>query len=725
MTDELSVSRPILQKLPCVQTKREALQIIASIFDPLGYFAPSILEANFFMRQLWVDNCDWDTKLNKEQTKEWLQIAKNLEIISQHRMPRYIGINETHCEAIKYTLICFCDASAKAYSAAIYLSQSLTDSCKTDLIFCKTCLAPQNTTIPRLELLGVLIGVRTLKFVIKELHLLIDHTFVFTDSLCVLYWLLTKKPLSIFVTNRLKEIRALEGVCFRHVPSEDNPADLATRGKAPTELSSMWWKGPSWLSKCEHYWPTSKTPVMDNGCQQLFESEIKPSKVLYEAKLVVGEAPCGERVDLSDIGSTKFLSLYKLLRVTGWILRFISRLKTGNCKAGPITTLELEQAKLLWDKHVQLEHYYDVIHNTKKGAKNNLKYQLNLQMDPNGLLRCHGRLNNAELTQAAKHPKLLPKSSHYTRLVAMDAHCKVLHSGTSQTLARLWQEYWIPHGRTVIKKLIKDCKMCRRVEGTPFTMPRMPSLPTERVARSQPFEYTGVDYFGPMFVKDFSLVNDQLKEQYKRKVWVCLFTCFMVRTIHLKLVEDMSTEEFLLCLHRFIARHGPPRMILSDNAQQFKTSKAVLEKAWRNVLTNETLNEFTSNQGIRWRFIVELAPWMGGFYERLVGLTKRALRKTIGTRYLTQRQLATVLTEVKAVINTRPLVYVDDDINSSVILTPMHFLSLHSSNVIPDLTEDNDPEHDTYIEERLCRAVAPDMEAWTETSKSILVSVEK
>lgn len=240
MTDELYVSRPLLQKLPCVQTKREVLQIIASIFDPLGYFAPSILEAKFFMRQLWVDKCDWDTKLNKEQTKEWLQIAKNLETISQHCMPRYIGINKTDCEAIKYTLIRFCDASAKVYSAAIYLRQSLPDSCKTDLIFCKTRLAPQNTTILRLELLGVLIGVRALKFVMKELHVQVAHTFVFTDSLCVLHWLLTKKPLLLFVTNRLKEIRALEGVCFRHIPSEDNPADLATKGKAPIELSSTY-----------------------------------------------------------------------------------------------------------------------------------------------------------------------------------------------------------------------------------------------------------------------------------------------------------------------------------------------------------------------------------------------------------------------------------------------------------------------------------------------------
>ena len=147
-----------------------------------------------------------------------------------------------------------------------YISHSsLFDSCKTNLIFCKTRLAPQNTTIPRLELLGVLIGVRALKFVTKELHVEVAHTFLFTDSLCVFHWLVTKKPLSVFVTNRLREITALEGVCFRHIPSEENPADIATRGKAPIELSSMWWKGPSWLRKCEQQWPTSKTPAMDDN----------------------------------------------------------------------------------------------------------------------------------------------------------------------------------------------------------------------------------------------------------------------------------------------------------------------------------------------------------------------------------------------------------------------------------------------------------------------------
>ena len=99
--------------------------------------------------------------------------------------------------------------------------------------------------IPRLELMGVLVGVRALKFVTSELHLQLTNTIVFTDSMCVLHWLQSHKPLSVFVT-KLKEIKSVEGTIFKHVSSEDNPADLATRGKHPKELtSSIWWMGPT------------------------------------------------------------------------------------------------------------------------------------------------------------------------------------------------------------------------------------------------------------------------------------------------------------------------------------------------------------------------------------------------------------------------------------------------------------------------------------------------
>ena len=271
---------------------------------------------------------------------------------------------------------------------------------------------------------------------------------------------------------------------------------------------------------------------------------------------------------------------------------------------------------------------------------------MNLQIDTNGLLRCQGRLDNAGLSQTAKYPKLLPKDAHFTRLVIEDVHRRVLHSGISQTLAKIRQEYWIPHGRVIIRKVLKDCRVCGRMEGPPFPMPKMPDLLRERVARAHPFEYTGIDFFGPLYVKDFSQVTDQSPEQIERKVWVCLFTCLTIRAIHLELVEDMSAEELILCLRRFMARRGIPRQIISDNAKQFKATRTVLGKAWGDIMTDDRVSEFTTFQGIEWKFIIELAPWMGGFYERLVGLTKRALRKTIGNKHLTQRQLVTILAEV-------------------------------------------------------------------------------
>ena len=94
-----------------------------------------------------------------------------------------------------------------------------------------------------------------------------------------------------------------------------------------------------------------------------------------------------------------------------------------------------------------------------------------------------------------------------------------------------------------------------------------------------------------------------------------------------------------MCLCRFMARRGAPCQIISDNARQFKVAKTALNKAWSNVVTSTKVNDYAVRQGIQWKFIVELARWMGEFYERMVGLVKRALRKTIGSQCLTEKQL--------------------------------------------------------------------------------------
>lgn len=150
-------------------------------------------------------------------------------------------------------------------------------------------------------------------------------------------------------------------------------------------------------------------------------------------------------------------------------------------------------------------------------------------------------------------------------------------------------------------------------------MPIMPPLPRKRVNESSPFTYTGVDYFGPIYVKTDGVT---------KKVWVCLFTCLVVRAIHLELMQDMSTEEFLHGLRRFIARWGKPKQLISDNASQFKLASNILEEIWASTVRDPDVQSYIANEDIKWQFIVELAPWMGGFYERLIGIVKRCLRKT-------------------------------------------------------------------------------------------------
>ena len=217
-------------------------------------------------------------------------------------------------------------------------------------------------------------------------------------------------------------------------------------------------------------------------------------------------------------------------------------------------------------------------------------------------------------------------------------------------------------------------------------MPLMPPLPMKRVNPSPPFTYTGLDYLGPLYIKAQAGVS---------KVWVCLFTCLVVRAIHLELVYDLSAKHFLMCLRRFTARRGVPKEIICDNAPQFKLTKTVMDKAWKNMILNEDVKNHMTNEGIQWSFIVEYSPWMGGFYERLVGLVKRSLRKVLRRKCVSLEQLQTLLTEIEAIINSRPLTYVDGDFNSGRALTPSNFLSLNPTVGMPQFETENlqDPDY--------------------------------
>ena len=214
----------------------------------------------------------------------------------------------------------------------------------------------------------------------------------------------------------------------------------------------------------------------------------------------------------------------------------------------------------------------------------------------------------------------------------------------------------------------------------------MPPLPTFEGNSCRPFEIIGLDYFGPVLVK----LEDNT--HIKIKKWVCLFTCLATRNIHLEVVHDMSTVNFLNSFRRFIALRSQPRIIYSDNATQFRAANKTLAQLWNKLIVDQELCTYYANQGIIWRFITEYAPWQGVYYERLIGIVKLALQKTIGRKVLNFAEFRTLIYEVVAIVNSRPLTYVYDE-PTSPIIRPMDFLQLGGPTGLIPVGTFEDPDY--------------------------------
>ena len=166
-----------------------------------------------------------------------------------------------------------------------------------------------------------------------------------------------------------------------------------------------------------------------------------------------------------------------------------------------------------------------------------------------------------------------------------------------------------------------------------------------------PFSTTGIDFAGPLYVKE----NGQIAKMY-----ICLFTCACIRAIYLELVTDMTLESFMLAFRRFVSRRGTPTSVYSNNAPTFISAHKEIPRKM--------------NIYLNWKFIPKAAPWYGGWWERLVGLTKTTLKKILGRSQINAEMLRTMLTEIECVINDRPITYISSDIRDPQPLTPSHLL---------------------------------------------------
>lgn len=677
-TDNLSFQVK-LKTNPTV-TKRTALSIIAGIYDPLGLVSPVIVMGKIFMREVWISKFEWDQPLNDDLLAKWNNLTKQISLISDVSIPRWIGSSP---ESNLLEIHGFCDASFDAYGAMLFLRyENSFGQMDSTLIISKSRVAPMKSmTIPRLELCAAVLLADLTKFAKTSINVIKPNkVYLWTDSEIVLHWIhgnSTKwKP---FVANRINKILNLtNGAEWNYVPSKENPADLISRGASSERLTEFWFKGPSWLTLRE-------LP------QQPFKSKADESIVSEEIKRMQSHLQVATQTPTEQLLAYCSSSI-QLVRFTSWFRRFGSYLRNkSTVSTGPLTVNELGNSLDKWFFYVQHELFsreIDVIKTQITPRKHKVALRkLSPFLDTNEILRVGGRLTYSEMKFEEKHPVILPREHKLTELLILRAHQDSLHGGIQITLAQLRRSCWILRARKTIRSVIDKCVICQRVRGQTATQ-LMADLPAVRVTRKRPFLHTGVDFCGPFRIRLSKIRGSKIYKGY-----VALFVCMTIKAVHLEPVRDLSSESFLMAFQRLVSRRGICTDLYSDCGTNFVGAKKLLdadERAYIKSLHESLVNQF-ANQGVTFHFNPPAAPSFGGLWESNVRRVKHHLKRIIGDRAVTFEFLSTLLARIEAVLNSRPLTPASDDPNDFNFLTPGHFLIGEALTAIPEPCITSDP----------------------------------
>lgn len=649
-------------------TKRSILSTIAQIFDPLGLVGPCIVHAKVILQMLWKINVDWDESLPNDIHTSFIKFTNQLPELNKINIPRQVILPNAN----SIQLHGFCDASEVAYGACVYISSSYYDNIKHVHLLCaKGRIAPLKAlTIPKLELCAASILTDLMDKVKLSLNISFSKFTYWTDSTIVLCWLKGEprqwKP---FVSNRVAHIQNLTKINeWRHVISKENPADLISRGLNPEELanSTLWWKGPWWLSSEEENWPKIKTTR---------------STEIPELKRPNISAHSSIKQDFEIL--RRYSSVTKLHHVIAFIFRFKHNILNKTFKTtGPLSVTELADSLNVIIKLVQNEAFNDEINDINKNksiSKNNKLICLNPILE-NGILRVGGRINNSTaINFSQKHPIILPASHHFTEILIKQQHYKHLHAGAQSLLAAIRSKYWIISGLTTVKRVLKKCIVCFRTKPMSVTQ-FMGDLPKTRITPSRAFLHTGLDYCGPFIVK-----ANKLRNSKHIKIYVCIFVCFSTKATHLEIVSDLTTECFLNCFKRFISRRGKPVTLYSDNATTFVGANNQLKEMYSFIdQSKDCTKEYLASESIDWKFIPARSPHFGGIWEAAVKSFKFHLKRIIGNHIFLLENFSTLIIQIEACLNSRPLTPLSSDPLDSEAITPGHFLIFSPLTSIPE-----------------------------------------
>ena len=662
-------------------TKRIVVSETARLFDPVGFLTPMTVKAKVLIQAIWRLKYGWDESLPDELVESWQEYVRVMTSVPDVAVPRLIFYSRC------VSLHMFSDASELAFGCCAYI----VGTSNSRLVMSKGRVAPlKEMTVPKLELTAALLSVRMARYILTsyKYEVVIDSVTFWIDSSCALQWIVSVEAhKNIFVRNRVREIQSIcKGLpkpSFYHVPTQENPADLVTRIRILSMehflKETMWWNGPSWLID-KKAWPQSSFGDCVHVADPVEASEdasIFSEGAVSQGNIVVNNIMVSKEIKYSDSlpHIENFSKYMRLIRATVYVQKFIFKLKKIDTD-NQVSVGEINTAENKWIIEVQKQHFSQILEalDGKEVKLPSVIKQLNIKL-MDGLLKVQTRLENSSLDVDTKYPILLPGCSRFTELLILHQHNVAHHSSTTSMMVVLRERFWITKARQTVKRSLKGCMVCRRYNANLYKIPISPPLPEYRVVKGRAFQFVGVDFTGALYIKIGNGVE---------KAYIALFTCCTTRAVHLDLARDMSSDEFALIFRRFISRRGVPQIMFSDNGSNFKGHCSLLDDLY----SGDTVESLLQTHRVEWRFITPRAQWFGALWERLIGVTKRVLRRSLGKSMLTYCEMYTVLTEVESRINDRPLTYVAEDQTS--YLTPSQLMTGYKLNSLPVPVEESE-----------------------------------
>ena len=567
----------VLKDKPC--TRRGILSTISSIFDPLGFVAPLLLQGKSILQELCCLELDWDDPIPEDAKAKWSKWRVELMQLQNISIPRCYKPKE-FSRVVNAELHHFSDASVKGYGQCSYLRLEDEDqNIHCGFVMGKSRVAPlKPVTIPRLELTAAVCSVKISQHIHRELKYKINRDVYWTDSNVVLGYINnSSRRFHVFVSNRIQEIHdSTSPAQWRYIESEKNPADEASRGiKAQDLIDSRWIRGPDFLWEHQNKWPTNGKDD-NNFALSEEDPEVKKSVVMATTALDVNYPELDERV-------ARFSDWHKAKQAVAFCIKYIRKLKAQvdleKDKERKGNVEDLEMAGRLIIRSAQERAFKEEMRILRKSKPDEQQTQLKMQstiykldpfVDDNGILRVGGRLKHASLSDDVKHPTILPRGSHVSSLITKYYHERVSHQGKGITLSEIRSNgFWLIGGSSTVRSLISSCVKCRKLRA-PVVKQKMCDLPADRLECHPPFTYCAVDYFGPFIIKEG-------RKELKR--YGALFTCMSSRAIHLETASSLETDSFLNALRRFLSRRGPVRQLRSDQGTNFVGARRELKEA--------------------------------------------------------------------------------------------------------------------------------------------------